>query len=307
LLTHGVVLNEHRGFISLMSVEMALPTFFVIGAAKSGSTSLCALLDQHRQIYISKPKEPRYFAFSPEQQAECQAWYQGLFEGLTDSVKAIGEGSQAYTMRPAAEDWPVPSRIAHAVPGAKLIYIVRNPIDRLVSNWKMMAREKPEVFADFNRDIVDPAHRRLFVDRSKYWFQISAYREFFPDAQIKIVFFEDFIAHPNEVLGNCTRFLGVEDKSDWEGVEKPRNAAPAYRERPLLSAIANFPGLRAALRRLPPALRIAARPIGWQSVNPDIRVKPSVNDSLVSELEEDMQRFLAYAGKPANFWTLERG
>lgn len=185
----------------------------------------------------------------------------------------------------------------------KLLYVVRNPIDRIVSAWKMAAREKPEEFTDFNRDILDTELRRWFVDRSRYWFQISAWRDAFPDNQIKILFFDEFLASPLPVLKQCADFLGL---SNWQGythVEKAHMAAP----RAYIRMLRRIPGYASLRQLFPEKLYVAAQVKGFTHL-PSTDTMPTwdraVLQAVVSELKEDMDTFLQYAGKPLGYWDI---
>jgi hypothetical protein len=124
---------------------MTMPNFLIIGAAKSGTTSLHHYLKQHPQVYMSQIKEPSFFAFEGTKPAIPGPWkrwaahnfitdiqaYRSLFQGVSDEV-AIGEASTIYLVHPTA-----PQRIRHYVPDAKLIAILRDPAERAYSNYRM--------------------------------------------------------------------------------------------------------------------------------------------------------------------------
>ena len=127
---------------------MVLPNFLIIGAAKSGTTSLYSYLNQHPQVYFSPFKEPRFFALEgkevnyqgPSQVVNQKAIntideYEKLFAGVTDEV-AIGEASTLYLYSPEA-----PAKIKQYIPQVKLIAILRNPIDRAYSGYCHLVRD----------------------------------------------------------------------------------------------------------------------------------------------------------------------
>src|SRR4051812_36073420 len=107
---------------------MTLPTFLVIGAAKSGTTSLHSYLDLHPRVAMSEPKEPSFF--NREDWEIRRDWYESLFD---PAAEVRGESSTAYTRYPIVRG--APERIRALVPDAKLVYVVRDPIDRLVAHW----------------------------------------------------------------------------------------------------------------------------------------------------------------------------
>jgi hypothetical protein len=174
---------------------MALPNFLIIGAVKSGTTSLYQYLKQHPQIHMSPTKEPSFFASegtepgvrrprgrwaSQSTIADIKA-YRALFRGVTDQV-AIGEASPVYLINPRA-----PARIKHYLPDAKLIAILRDPVGKY---WRL---------------------RQRYVDVGFYYTHLKRYFDIFDGSQIKVHLYEDFKADPINVLQDIFRFLGVED------------------------------------------------------------------------------------------------
>ena len=132
-----------------------LPNFLIIGAAKGGTTSLYHYLNQHPQVYMSPMKEPRFFALENEKlnfqnpdkainktSVTSLSEYYKLFDGVTNET-AIGEASPLYMYSTKAVE-----RIAHYVPTAKLIAILRNPVDRAYSCYKHLIALEPYSFAD---------------------------------------------------------------------------------------------------------------------------------------------------------------
>src|SRR5437867_68057 len=129
-----------------MGCVMALPDFFVIGAPKAGSTAVHAALVQHPELFLSSPKEPKYFLLDgrPPQRAQqrgpgdahsAQEWiwrrdrYEALFAGAPEGTLK-GESTPFYLWDKAAH-----RRLARTVPDAKLIAVIRDPVDRAYSNW----------------------------------------------------------------------------------------------------------------------------------------------------------------------------
>ena len=114
-----------------------LPTFIVIGAAKCGTTSICNVLGSHSDVFMSEPKEPHYFSSSPDSKI-THSWYESLFSSADGHI-AIGEGSTSYTAPNRISR--TARRLAQTIPDCKLIYVVRDPLKRLESDWKMRRRE----------------------------------------------------------------------------------------------------------------------------------------------------------------------
>src|SRR5215210_1748036 len=139
-----------------------LPNFLVIGAGKSGTTSLYHYLRQHPDVYMSPVKEPLFFAAEggrirfpgPDGRMISRAAnpgavtrmkdYRALFAGVSGK-KAVGEASPQYLYTPEA-----PLRIKHYVPEAKLIAVLRNPVERAYSAFLHRTRLGREPLADFS-------------------------------------------------------------------------------------------------------------------------------------------------------------
>src|SRR5215218_4707583 len=123
---------------------MTMPNFLIIGAGKSGTTSLYHYLGQHPEVFMSPMKEPKFFCFEGERpnfrgpgddeeiNRKCVTTidaYRALFDGVA-CEKAVGEASSMYLYYPKA-----PERIDHHVAGVRLIAVLRNPVDRAYSSY----------------------------------------------------------------------------------------------------------------------------------------------------------------------------
>lgn len=108
-----------------------LPNFLIIGARKAGTTSMYYYLQAHPQVYMSPEKELKFFV--PEKNwTRGVAWYEQYFDEAGDAI-AIGEASPSYTRYPRSRG--IPALIAEVLPKARLIYLVRHPVDRMVSHY----------------------------------------------------------------------------------------------------------------------------------------------------------------------------
>ena len=107
----------------------SLPTFLILGAQKCGTTSLHSLLAQHPEICMSEPKETNFFNIHFDRGLE---YYRETFFNSWKGHKAVGEASPSYFFLPY-----VPERIAAALPGVKMMVILRDPVKRAFSHWWM--------------------------------------------------------------------------------------------------------------------------------------------------------------------------
>lgn len=233
------------------------PNAIAIGAGKAGSTSLHNYLNEHPHIFGSKEKELMYFTSRFDRGVE---WYKSNFP-VQDGVKIYFETTPQYTFRD--EIAGVPERIFEFDPDMKLMYIVREPLSRIVSHFNHWNRTQPHKYKDLERSLATPAHRKKFVDRTLYFHQLKAYLDVFPKEQIKVIFLEDF-------------------KVDFGGT---------------LNTIYDFLGADQIGGTMPPSNYNASDKAWTVSDLSDER-----RGELTRYLGQDVQDLLAYCGKPKDFW-----
>lgn len=189
------------------------PDLVVIGAMKCGTSALHALLDHHPDVAMSQPKELNFFigpaappagprAWTTGNWARGTAWYAGHFPA---GVRVRGESSPGYT----SPDHPeAAARMAAVIPGARLVYLVRDPIDRALSQYRHHHAEggerRPPAAA-----LLDPASQ--YIARSRYHERLLPFLAHFPRSRILIVAQEDLRARPRDVLRRVFAFAGVDD------------------------------------------------------------------------------------------------
>jgi hypothetical protein len=196
---------------------MTMPNFLIIGAMKSGTTALYYYLEQHPQIYMSPVKEPNYFCSGEQENSVGNSAtrigdYQDLFKDVSGE-KAIGEASHCYLYEPEAA-----ARIQDYIPDAKLIAVLRNPVDRAYSHFLHMVRNGSEPLTDFAQALREEEtggyqKRNLqdYVGRGRYYDQLKRYFNTFSRDQIKVYLYEDLSNAPVDILQDAFRFLGVDD------------------------------------------------------------------------------------------------
>jgi hypothetical protein len=218
---------------------LRLPDFLVIGAAKCGTTTLCALLDRHPDVYVHPRKELNFFSHD-DGYARGLAWYAQQF-ATAGAAAVIGEGSPNYTKLSLHPD--AAPRIARALPHAKLIYVVRHPLRRMESAWLHARRSGHRSSASFTRTV---RRQRSYVDTSDYGRQLAAYQRLFADDQILVVFLDDLESDPKGVLARCFEFLGVDPGIEIAATGERRNPSSGRRiDRAIWHAAKRFGGVRA--------------------------------------------------------------
>lgn len=201
-----------------------LPNLIIIGAPKCGTTSLHHYLGQHPEISMAVPSDPSYPPGTKEMRyfwrddwRERRDWYERHF---STSTPICGEATPGYAQFPFLPS--VPERMHSLVPDAKLIYLVRDPIDRIVSHW-MELRTGREI---------DPLERYIanadrldnpIVCASRYALQIRRYLAYFSSSQLLIVDQQDLRAARAATLAGIFKFLGVDAKFTSTDFETERN------------------------------------------------------------------------------------
>lgn len=178
-----------------------LPHFIIIGAMKSGTTTLYRYLDAHPDISMSRDKEPDFF-IAEKNWSRGLDWYAHQF---TAGAFLRGEASPNYTK--GRDFTGVPARMAAICPNAKLVYIVRDPVERAVSQFRHSF-----LFGDIDPDIhnffEDPEYAHI-LDASLYARQLDIYLAHFTMDAILVLDFDKLVADPQRVLDRITNHIGA--------------------------------------------------------------------------------------------------
>jgi hypothetical protein len=205
---------------------MTMPNFIIIGSAKAGTSSVYHYLSQHPEIYMSPLKETEFFIRVGQELEinEVQANevlnkgvgnledYRALFQGVKNEI-AIGEATPGYLYH----SW-VPKTIQQYIPDAKLIVLLRDPVERAYSHfWHNVGNGRETL--DFAGAIQHEKVRMnekwgigyYYVNRGFYYPQLKRFFDVFDPKQIKVCLFEDLIHNPTDTVQDIFRFLGVND------------------------------------------------------------------------------------------------
>ena len=193
------------------------PNLFVIGAMKSGTSSLHAALAAHPQIFMCREKEPDYF-IEQRNWTKGESWYLSLFARAGDKP-IIGESSTGYTKAPIFHG--VLQRILQFQPDARFVYIMRDPIERTISHYRHNVWWEGER-RDMLTAICEKAH---FRDVSHYAAQLAPYIEVFGRDRIYTLTLEELVAHPSKVFRELLAWLGVESSDAPQSIQR-RNVTP---------------------------------------------------------------------------------
>lgn len=197
----------------------ALPTCVVIGAMKCGTSALHRHLDRHPQIAMAAGKELNFF-FGPDvpphpreedwwltgQWHRGTGWYADQFD---PAAPVRGEASPGYTDPSHPE---APGRMRALLPDARLVYLVRDPVARAVSQWQHHVRDGAERRPVFEA-VLDPDSQ--YLTRSRYAERLAPFREHFPDEQLLVVVQERLLRDPRRELAQVYAHVGA-DPAFWD-------------------------------------------------------------------------------------------
>jgi hypothetical protein len=250
--------------------KKAQPNFFIIGAAKCATTSLSSLLEAHPQAAMVQNKEPHYFS-RDENYKLGWAKYLSLFSHCTGQ-KAIGDASTSYSRIRYHKS--TVERIKRHVPNARIIYMVRHPLERMESAYvENLCTAGSPLFASIN-DMVK--RQPMIVDSSRYWEVFDAYRQKFDESRIKIVWFEEYIANTTAVFQDVCRFLEIDDSVVPDSQRERTNS----RENAII--------------------RMAK--IGRFNLPINTTWDEEVRRWVIDQIRDDNCRFLDHFRRPRNYW-----
>jgi hypothetical protein len=212
------------------------PNFIIIGAMKAATTSLYTYLKQHPDIFMTSIKEPKFFNnLNKDSRFKLQGkglvkiktleQYQNLFKEAINEI-AIGEASPSYIF-----DENCHILIKEILPKAKIIAILRQPVERAYSNFLHAKRADQEKNTDFeesfteeNKMLKKGIKTHYYLEKGFYYKQLKRYYDVFPKEQIKIILFEDIIKNPRKITQEVFKFLNV-DSSFTPNTSKKANVS----------------------------------------------------------------------------------
>ncbi|MGH2664064.1 MAG: sulfotransferase [Actinomycetota bacterium] len=296
-----------------------LPNFVVIGAMKAGTTSLWSYLKGQPEIFMAAEdgsshlaktggKEPDYFTAEGTWHRGRQ-WYESLFS-QAGHAKALGEASTTYTKYPVHDG--VPERMAGLIPEARLIYLVRDPIERIRSHYEhVIGSEKRPISVPV---LDDPK----YVTYSRYAFQIDQYLEWFPREQLLVVTSESLREERRLTLRRIFEFLGVDPSWLPDGIDIEHHASRRPLPRAFARGLRRLSGYRRIARAVPPAVRSAYSRMATKEEMPaaerdggqegaghrPFRLAKDVRTELEHRLADDVARLRAFLGDEFDGWGL---
>lgn len=237
---------------------MNKPSFFIVGAAKSGTTALATHLNNQKGVSISNPKETHFFDYNFKK-GESQ-YLNSAFRDVSQN-EISGDATPHYLFLPY-----VPKRIHSLYPNAKIIIILRNPVDRAYADWWMyysrgrdnfsfekaislnLARlsngpsfigsNSEKMWAEYYRQSCGEGEitHRPYIEMGYYADQIANYLEFFDEENIKIILFDDFVTNTKSTICEVAKFLSLNQDIEYIPEKVDKNIKYTYLARPLFKA-----------------------------------------------------------------------
>jgi len=269
--------------------------FMIIGAQKCGTTSLASQLAQHSDVCFSQVKEPGYFNQSDDWAKHLDSYHE-LYAPRSGQI--CGEASTMYTFLP--EYLGTHARLHEYNPKLKLIYIMRNPVERLISNYAH----------DLVRGLVngDPgetiAQQPAYLNRSRYFHQIRPYVDIFSRENILLLVFEEYVADQQATLKKIARFLNI-GEIEFDGIsrsEKHRTVGTWY----LKYAPARKLAETALFQKIRPSIPLAIRRSIRRKLSNKLDEKPTIKadlrEKLWGSLEPEISAIEQLMGRRLESW-----
>lgn len=272
--------------------RVTLPNFVVIGAMRSGTTTLATLLRTHPAVHLCRPKEPHFFDLHWDRGLD---WYRSLFAGW-NGQRAIGEATPAYQYDPVALE-----RLAATLPGVRLVAILRNPVDRAYSHyWHRRARGvEPLTFTDAlaaepQRLARGDRRARMdfsYVDRGRYLAQLQRAAGLVGRGRLHVLLLDDLRAQPRAAYAGVCRFLDIDDTYVPSELGRQVNAHVRFRS----------VRLRTWSLRLPRPLR---RAVGKVNAEPDHYppLDPAVRRALAEKFAPEVEQLAVWLDRDLSAW-----
>lgn len=274
------------------------PTFMIIGAAKCATSSICNWLRMHPEVFFTEPKEPGFFSCD-EVYEKGVDWYESLFSAA-GSRPIRGEGSNRYTM---AEVYPrTIDRLTRYASNLKLIYVVRDPLPRIMSYWiQKRSHGGEEVHHDFNAAV--RIQRSALVESTCYWKQLQPYREHYGDENILIAFYEDFSRQPLDVMRTICRHIGADPFGLPDSPLHINRSEERRVVRPTISRLRSFALFRRSVRFVPSRIRTSLKArLLWQRLEQPPCWDPAVREWVQDIVCPDATRLLSHCGRSQEIW-----
>jgi len=230
------------------------------------------MLSLHPQAAIVQGKEPHFFS---DDSVYNRGWdyYQSLYSHCKDEL-AIGDASTSYS-RIRYHPNTVPRILKH-VPDVKIIYMVRNPVERMVSAYveRLGTPGESQIFTSINDAV---KKQPMVIDSSRYWEVFDYYRKHFDESRIKVIWFEEFVNNTDDIFKDVCRFLEIDDSVEINIKKDNQNSRDAAIQR-----MAN---------------------LGRDNIKINTEWNKKTLKWVIKQIEDDNKQLLKYFKKSKNYWS----
>lgn len=281
------------------------PDFLIIGSMKAGTTSLHNYLNQHPEISATEPKEIHFFTEESFNEVELANYY----NHFQSDKKLVGTSPQNYTKRHIKKFSGVPRRLKEYLPEIKLIYIVRDPLDRIESHYHEALAGGYTGAESLDAAIRADLKNNHFINTSKYYYQISAYLDYFEMEQICIVCLEDLKEDRLSEMNKIFTFLGVSNIYHDSLFLNVFNSASDKRAKTRINIILEkfYPKFfsKSIFRDLQLCIKNSAlaKSILFHKVKRSF-LSPSTRVLIIDELRSDIDEFRKLTGRTYSKWLI---
>lgn len=267
---------------------------------KAATTSLHYYLDHHPQIAMSKEKELNFFV-------EEKNWHKGAdwyMSHFNPNVAVTGESSPNYTNHPHLAN--VPKRMHSVIPDVKLIYCVRDPLERIISQYihQVAAGRESRTIDEALFDLDD---NNQYIRRSKYFMQLQQYLEFYDRSRILIVDSNNLHKDARNTMNHVYRFLEVNYPFSTSRSYKISHKSNYKRRKTKIGQFCANTSLGKALERLPFTVRsyvdwFVFLPFSRKIAEPQLI--PRLKQKMIDHLQEDVDQLRKFTGCQFSDWCL---
>lgn len=299
------------------SFDVPRPNFLIVGSAKCGTTSLSSILAAHPDCCFAHPKEASFF----QDTVNCQVnhnfakgldWYKQFFKHY-GGEKSVGEGTPSYSDRTQSPG--TAARIYKFDPAMKIIYMLRDPLERQVSAWRMFyllasgearpsIREHAWALKGFDYWMREQESVSQW-DECRYQYQINAYLNYFPLNQVHLSILEDWKTNKESEVVSALRFLDLDPVALPKIVhETPNRNSDRVVIRPSIAQLRNHSTARHVASMIPKALRrwVHENITKLSVVLPDATLSVDVKSRFISYVKDDCVSILKLLNRDVSIW-----
>lgn len=276
-----------------------LPDFITIGSQKGGTTSLHYYLSLHPEIYVSREKELDFFI-------EKRNWHKGVdwySSNFDTDAKLCGEVSPNYTYYPKFKD--VARKIHSIVPETKLIYVLRDPVQRSVSEYLHMytiGRENKDI-----NEALKNIESSPYISRSRYYMQLEQFLPYFPQSSFYFLTSEDLSRKTEETLQKLFRFLGADDCFSDRRFSKVKHKTEDRRRKNAMGVWLSNTSAIQSLDKLPYDVREKLKAAIFYPFSERVQrptIAPGLQAELIDYFRPDVERLREFTNCSFNDWCV---